>query len=299
MPFRKLFMPYAHAGFYEPERPVGPEHRGQIIFMPGIGATISHAGRILDVVGTFHGHKSKNRGHGEKSEDHFEFLSQGDQKFRMASYALDITLNGLGDGAPFEFASEGGSIEVIRHLRLILGILNPQLKNQVFLAGRSQGGLAAMSYAARYSDILGVVAVNPSSTRTDVIEASLRVGDSGSKGVFTGFETKLHTRAWFAYKYFTSFYGAYDSPSHRSDLETRPPVLVMLSTQDGSYHDQFLPRSVYESQIYGFRDEDPLRRRLELFEYGHDLWVYRNNPVFIPSVQAMAKFFATRLAEPK
>ncbi len=300
MPFRKLFMPYAQTGFYEPERPVFdpnskepkpyPEYRGQIIFMPGIGATISHAGRILDVVGTFHGHRSKNRGSGEKSHDHFEKWAAGDVKWRMASYALDVTLNGLGDGAPLFFATEAGSIEVLRHLHLILKILNPHLKDKVFLAGRSQGGLIGMSYIQKYKDALGVVAVNPSSSRQDVVDASLRVGDAGSPGVFTGFKTSLHPRAWKAYKLFTPHFEAFD---HTADT----PALIMLSSQDSSYHDELLPREVYEEHLRSYVDAQSGRRLLS-FDYGHDLWVYRNNPHFDAVVKEMAQFFVQALAQP-
>jgi len=286
LPFRRLYLPSIKSGLYEPTRPVDPnEHRGILIFLPGIGAKTSHAGRILDITGTFHGHRSKNRGGGEKSADPFEALAEGGKKFRLASYAFDLTMNGMGENMPFVFASEPGVIEVLRHVRLILGILNPKLKN-VFMAGRSQGGLAAIAYATKYSDVKGVVAVNPSSTIPDVVVASLRVHDNGGK-VFE-YKPLLHHRAWGAYQYFT---GSFQTLERKSKVPTR----IYISVLDQSYSDEQMPRSVYLNQMEGFVAGMPQSRSIAHFNYSHDLWVRRDNPHYEAVATDMGEFFAQAL----
>jgi len=65
----------------------------------------------------------------------------------------------MGSDAAFEFASKQGLIAVIRHVHLVLSRLYPD--RPVFIAGRSQGGIASILYAQHYDDLAGAIAVNP------------------------------------------------------------------------------------------------------------------------------------------
>lgn len=298
MPYRKLLLPKIQSGLYEQLSGVDlKKHRGIVIFLPGIGANTSHAGRILDIASTFHNGRESASGEPSSSlsSEEIERLANERResdfgKIPMASYAFDITMNGMGSSMPFIFASEPGAVEMLRHVRLILGILNPKLHDSVFMAGRSQGGLAAIAYAAKYNDVRGVVAVNPSSTWEDVIAASLRVHDAGGK-VFEH-RVQLNHRAWGAYQFFTPYYQALES-------KTQVPILIFISDLDKSYDDDELPRSIYLAQMDGFVADAHQTRGIRHYLYSHDLWVKRNNPYYDSVAGRMGQFFAQTLRSGK
>ncbi|MEB3180923.1 MAG: hypothetical protein VKL59_18105, partial [Nostocaceae cyanobacterium] len=227
LPFKRLYLPMACTGILEPQKLVDETHCAIKILLPGTGTTFSVAETLCDIAGTFHGRKSKNRGQGRKSNQSLitQSLPNG-EKFRVASFPTDLPLNGMGSDAPFEFASELGLITMIRHVHLVLSRLYPQ--RPVFLAGRSQGGVAAILYAQHYEDLAGAIAVNPPHPDPELFQFTVTYLEDKAKvlaDLLHAPGVTLHERSWNAYKTFTP---NFDYPSRQS----LSPILILVSLGD-------------------------------------------------------------------
>lgn len=261
LPFTKLYLPMAYTGILEPLKPVNETHRAIQILLPGAGTTFSVAETLCDVAGTFHGRKSKNRGNGRKSSQSLptQILPNG-ETFRVASFPTDLPLNGLGEDAPFEFASEEGLVTVIRHVHLVLSLLYPN--RPVFIAGRSQGGIAAVLYAQHYGDVAGVIAVNPPHPDPELFQFTIDYLEDKADALAELLHAPgvtLHARSWEAYKTFTP---AFDYPSRPS----LAPTLLLVSLGDPF---NSFPR--YAQMLEACADSDE-NRQVHILDAGHNLW---------------------------
>ena len=201
--------------------------RSRFILLPGTGTTFSVAETLCDIAGTFHGRKSKNRGGGRKSSQSLltQVLPDG-QMFRVASFPTDLPLNGMGSEAPFEFASKAGLMAVLRHVHLVLSHLYPD--RPVFIAGRSQGGIAAILYAQQYDDLAGAIAVNPPHPDPELFQFTIQYLEDKAKELAELLHAPgvtLHERSWDAYKTFTPSFNYPSKPS-------RSPILTLVSLGD-------------------------------------------------------------------
>ena len=156
----------------------------------------------------YHGRKSKNRGGGRKNRESLltELLPQR-ETFRVASFPTDLPLNGMGENVPFEFASEQGLMAVIRHVHLVLSRLYPD--RPVFIAGRSQGGVAAILYAQWYDDFAGAIAVNPPHPDPQLFQFTVQCMEQKADvldELLHAPGVTIHHRNWTAYKTFTPFF---------------------------------------------------------------------------------------------
>ena len=261
LPFTRLYLPIAFTGILMPHKSVDESHRAIQILLPGTGTTFSVAETLCDVAGTFHGRKSKNRGRGRKSNQSLltELLPEG-ETFRIASFPTDIPLNGMGSDAPFEFASENGLMAVIRHIHLVLSRLYP--KRPVFVAGRSQGGIAAILYAQHYDDLAGAIAVNPPYPEQELFQFTVQYLEDKAAvlaDLLHAPGVTLHHRSWEGYKTFTP---SFDYPSRRS----LSSILILVSLGDPF---NLFPQ--YAHALKAFADNDE-KHQLHLLDAGHNLW---------------------------
>lgn len=146
--------------------------------------------------------------------------------FRVASFPVDLPLNGMASNAPFEFASEKGSIAVIRYVHLALKKMYPNLP--VFISGRSTGGAVAISYAQHYDDICGAVAINPPYPDVNLLEYTfVFMEDSASNldEILNSSGIALHPDSWRAFK---EFMPKYLYPTRKS----LSPTMIMISSND-------------------------------------------------------------------
>ncbi|MBP0019969.1 MAG: alpha/beta fold hydrolase [Cyanobacteria bacterium SBLK] len=261
LPFTRLYLPIARTGILVPNKSVDENHRAIQILLPGTGTTFSVAETLCDVGGTFHGRKSKNRGRGRKSNQSLlTELLPDDETFRVASFPVDLPLNGMGSDAPFEFASEEGLMAVTRHVHLVLSRLYPD--RPVFMAGRSQGGITAILYAQHYDDLAGAIAVNPPHPEPELFEFTVRYLEEKAAvlaDLLHAPGVTLHERSWEGYKTFTP---AFNYPSRRS----LSPILILVSLGDPF---NLFPQ--YAHALKAFADNDE-QCQLHLLDAGHNLW---------------------------
>ena len=274
-PFRAELFPMAHTGIYIHHEGVLPEHKAIIILLPGLGTIDSNALSLLDIGGVLHKNKkSRNRGRGS-FKNPLNTINNG-QKVRFAAFPMDLPLNGLGRDAPFAFGSPEAIMQSIRHVHLILSMRHPDLP--VYIAGRSQGGLAAIEYAQRYHDVAGVIAINPSHPSPQIIQESVRIHeDCNILGeIWKGVE--LDAKTWTAYKTFTSQF--------RLERASVAPTLIMLGGADLSY-----PKNNYQHAYRNFvRAHRQQRGMIILNEGEHNLWNLTNVPQLHRVVSLMGEF---------
>lgn len=279
LPFTQLRLPFAYTGILEPMKAVSDIHRAIQILLPGTGTTFSVAETLCDVAGTFHGRKSKNRGNARKSTPvSVEGVMPSDAVFRVASFPVDLPLNGLGSDAPFEFASEAGLMAVIRHVHLVLSRLYPNLP--VFIGGRSQGGITAILYGQHYADVAGVFAVNP--PHPDPVLFQYTVDYLESKAdVLTEFlhapGVSVHQRSWDAYKQFTPAFNYPDRP-------LLCPTLILVSLGDTF---NLFPR--YTEMLQVFADANRYCQ-LDIFDAEHNLWDRRSVDTYAKVISVQTQF---------
>ncbi|MCH2049397.1 MAG: alpha/beta fold hydrolase [Trichodesmium sp. ALOHA_ZT_67] len=261
LPFTKLYLPMAFTGILEPKKLVDKTHRAIQILLPGTGTTFSVAETLCDVAGTFHGRKSKNRGTGRKSNQSLltELLPEG-ETFRVASFPADLPLNGMGSDAPFEFASEHGLMTIIRHVHLVLSRLYPD--RPVFIAGRSQGGIAGIMYAQHYHDLAGAIAVNPPHPDPELFQFTVQYLEEKA-GILADLlhapGVTLHDSSWEAYKTFTPNFNYPSRPS-------LSPILILVSLGDPF---NLFPQYLHKLQEFAENDE---KCKLHILDAGHNLW---------------------------
>ena len=286
LPFTKLYLPMAFTGILEPKKSVNETHRAIQILLPGTGTTFSVAETLCDVAGTFHGRKSKNRGGGRKSNQ--SLLTQllpGGETFRVASFPTDLPLNGMGSEAPFEFASKQGLMVVMRHVHLVLSRLYPE--RPVFMAGRSQGGIAAILYAQHYEDLAGAIAVNPPHPDPELFRFTVQYLE-GKANVLADLlhapGVTLHDRSWEAYKTFTP---SFDYPSKRS----LSPILMLVSLGDPF---NLFPQ--YSHALKAFAENDE-KNQLYLLDAGHNLWDRKSTDTYREVINLQAQFMVENMSK--
>lgn len=279
LPFTKLYLPMAFTGILEPKKSVDQNHRAILILLPGTGTTFSVAETLCDVAGTFHGRKSKNRGGGRKSSQSLlTELLPNDEMFRVASFPTDLPLNGMGADAPFEFASEAGLMTVIRHVHLVLSRLYPN--RPVFMAGRSQGGIAAILYAQNHDDLTGAIAVNPPHPDPELFQFTIQYLEDKAKVLAELLHAPgvtLHERSWEAYKTFTP---SFDYPSRQS----LSPILVLVSLGDPF---NLFPQ--YADALEAFAESDE-KCQLKILDAGHNLWDRKSVDTYREVVRLQIQF---------
>lgn len=272
VPLRVRLFPQAYTGIYQhrnPEMVVSERHQALFIFLPGTGARSSIAKSLFDIALTF-----------QKTKRNLA-LQVNDVNIRAASFPMDLPLNGLAEHAPFFMSSSRGNIAVLRHIVLYLKIKYPG--KPIFIGGRSQGGLVALEYARYYSDVAGVMAMNPSHSDQRVIDFSINtsVNDRGTlyKDEVKSPMTLLHFPSWAAYKAFTNKYTAHQNPS-------QVPVLLLLSRADPSY-----PQPLYLDLYRSFQAEQPDMRQVVEFPVDkHNLWARKDEELYPQVIQEMAGF---------
>lgn len=285
LPFTKLYLPMACTGILEPHKAVDETHRAIQILLPGTGTTFSVAETLCDVAGTFHGRKSKNRGRGRRSNQ--SLLTQllpDDEMFRVASFPTDLPLNGMGSEAPFEFASEPGLVTLIRHVHLVLSKLYPD--RPVFVAGRSQGGVAAILYAQHYDDCAGAIAVNPPHPDPELFQFTVQYLEDKAESLADLLHAPgvtLHDRSWEAYKTFTPHF---DYPS-RSVLS---PILILVSL--GDPFNRF-PEYAEAQSDYAASDE---KCTLHILDAGHNLWDRKSTETYQEVIQLQLQFMRSQMS---
>ena len=286
LPFRKLYLPMAFTGILEPQKAVDETHRAIQILLPGVGTTFSVAQTLCDVAGTFHGRKSKNRGRGRKSNQ--SLLTQllpDNEMFRVASFPTDLPLNGMGSAAPFEFASEQGLVTVLRHVHLVLSRLYPD--RPVFMAGRSQGGIASILYAQHYDDLAGAIAVNPPHPDPELFQFTIDYLESKAEVLAALLHTPgvtLHDNSWNAYKTFTPTFNYPSRPS-------RSPIMILVSLGDPF---NLFPK--YSHKIQEFADGDE-KCQLHILDAGHNLWSRKETETYQTVIQLQARFMLEKMAD--
>ncbi len=285
LPFSKLYFPMAYTGVLEPSKSVTDVHRAIQILLPGTGTTFSVAETLCDVAGTFHGRKSKNRGRRRQSQQPTSsHVLPGDETFRAASFPMDLPLNGMGSEAPEDFFSERGLMAVIRHVHIVLSRIYP--RRPVFVAGRSQGGIAAILYAQRYSDVAGVVAVNPPHPDPELFQFTIdyledKAGVLGELLHAPG--VTLHQASWDAYKTFTP---SFDYPARPS----RAPTLLLVSLGDPF---NLFPR--YAEMLKLFADSGE-NRHLHVFDTGHNVWDRKQVDMYQSVISLQTRFMLAQMS---
>lgn len=284
LPFTKLYLPIAFTGILEPHKLVDQTHRAIQILLPGTGTTFSVAETLCDIAGTFHGRKSKNRGGGRKSNQSLlsELLPDG-EIFRVASFPTDLPLNGMGSDAPFEFASEHGLMTVIRHVHLVLSHLYPN--RPVFIAGRSQGGIAAILYAQHYDDLAGAIAVNPPHPDPELFQFTVQYLEEKAEvlaDLLHAPGVSLHHRSWEAYKTFTPNFNYPSRPS-------LSPILTLVSLGD-----PFNLFPEYAHAQKAFAENDP-KNQLHILDAGHNLWDRKSVETYREVINLQAQFMLKHL----
>jgi pimeloyl-ACP methyl ester carboxylesterase len=258
MPFREVLLPAAKTGMYAPKKQV-PESQVErvILFMPGIGTDISNAKTVLDIAGTFN-------------------------KKGSLSYALDVTLNGMGKAMPFSFGTAEGMDAVAHHAVQVLKALHPG--KPVFVAGRSQGGLVAVEYASRHDDVAGAIGLSPSHPDATIVKESIPWAENHPT-------LKIWPKAWEAYKQFTTAFQAAVAVS-------KVPVMLLLDRGDDAY-----PQPMYYEAWSRWAARQPGLRTLATFANAasaerHNLWLRdaRNNPIYDRVIDTMVEFFKASAA---
>ena len=279
LPFSKLYLPMAFTGILEPNLAVNEKHCAIQILLPGTGTTFSVAETLCDVAGTFHGRKSKNRGSGRRSSQSLlTELLPDDQMFRVASFPTDLPLNGMGANAPFEFASKQGLMAVIRHIHLVLSHLYPD--RPVFIAGRSQGGIAAILYAQYYADLAGAIAVNPPHPDPQLFQFTVQYLEEKAEVLDKLLHTPgvtLHRQSWKAYKTFTPSFDYPNRPLLASTL-----ILVSLG-------DPFNLFPEYAQALKAFADRDN-KNTLHLLDAEHNLWNRKSVDMYRKVIHLQTEF---------
>ncbi len=284
LPFTRLFLPIARIGILVPKKAVDKTHCAIQILLPGTGTTFSVAETLCDVAGTFHGRKSKNRGGGRKSNQSLitQALPDG-QTFRVASFPTDLPLNGMGSDAPFEFASEAGLMAVLRHVHLVLSHLYPE--RPVFIAGRSQGGIAAILYAQHYDDLTGAIAVNPPHPDPELFKFTVQYLEDKAKvlaDLLHAPGVTLHNQSWEAYKTFTP---SFDYPS-RPSLSS---ILTLVSLGDPF---NLFPEYEYAQKEFADKDE---KNHLHILDAGHNLWDRKAEEMYQKVINLQADFMLEQI----
>lgn len=283
LPFSKLRLPMAYTGILEPHKSVTQIHRAIQILLPGAGTTFSVAETLCDVAGTFHGRKSKNRGRGRESRSVLTPVFPSNETFRVASFPTDLPLNGMASDAPFEFASERGLMAVIRHVHLVLLRLYP--RRPVFIAGRSQGGIAAVLYAQHHRDVAGVIAVNPPHPDPELFQFTVDYLEGKASALAELLHAPgvtLHRRSWEAYKTFTP---SFDYPA-RSSLS---PTLVLVSLGDPF---NLFPRYAHMLRAFAVGE----KRQLRIFDAGHNLWDRKKTALYQEVIGHQARFMVSAMS---
>ena len=261
LPFTRLYLPMAFTGLLEPNLSVNTTHRAIQILLPGTGTTFSVAETLCDIAGTFHGRKSKNRGGGRKSRESLltELLPQG-EIFRVASFPTDLPLIGMGESAPFEFASEEGLMAVIRHVHLVLSRLYPD--RPVFIAGRSQGGVAAILYAQWYDDFEGAIALNPPHPDPELFQFTVQYLEEKADvldELLHASGISLHHQSWKAYKTFT--------PSFNYPYRSSQSAILLLVSLGDPFN--LFPQYTHALQAFADREN---KNTLHILDAEHNLW---------------------------
>ncbi|NEN90147.1 MAG: alpha/beta hydrolase [Okeania sp. SIO3H1] len=284
LPFTKLYLPMAFTGILEPNKLVDETHRAIQILLPGTGTTFSVAETLCDVAGTFHGRKSKNRGRGRKSNQSLltELLPDG-ETFRVASFPTDLPLNGMGSEAPFEFASEQGLMIMLRHVHLVLSRLYPD--RPVFIAGRSQGGIAAILYAQHYDDLAGAIAVNPPHPDPELFQFTVQYLEEKAEvlaDLLHAPGVTLHSRSWEAYKTFTP---EFNYPS-RASLS---PILTLVSLGD--------PFNLFPQYAHALKEfaENDQKCKLHILDAGHNLWDRKSEDTYREVISLQTQFILNQM----
>ncbi len=284
LPFTRLYLPMAFTGILIPQKLVDETHRAIQILLPGTGTTFSVAETLCDIAGTFHGRKSKNRGRGRKSNQSLlsELLPEG-ELFRVASFPTDLPLNGMGTEAPFDFASKNGLMTMIRHVHLVLSQLYPH--RPVFVAGRSQGGIAAILYAQHYDDLAGAIAINPPYPEEDLFQFTVKYLEDKA-GVLADLlhapGVTLHHRSWEGYKTFTP---SFDYPSRQS----LSSILILVSLGDPF---NLFPQ--YAQALKAFSDNDE-KHELHLLDAGHNLWDRKSVDTYKEVINLQTQFMLRQM----
>ncbi|MEM9808806.1 MAG: alpha/beta hydrolase [Cyanobacteria bacterium P01_D01_bin.56] len=284
LPFTRLYMPIASIGLLVPKKAVDDTHCAIQILLPGTGTTFSVAETLCDVAGTFHGRKSKNRGGGRKSSQSLITQASPDgQTFRVASFPTDLPLNGMGAEAPFEFASEVGLVTVLRHVHLVLSYLYPN--RPVFIAGRSQGGVAAILYAQHYDDLAGAIAVNPPHPDPELFQFTVEYLESKA-GVLAELlhapGVTLHNQSWEAYKTFTPNFNYPSKPS-------LSPILTLVSLGDPF---NLFPQYAHAQKEFAANDE---KNHLHILDAGHNLWNRKSEETYQKVINLQAQFLLSQI----
>lgn len=284
LPFKKLYLPMACIGILEPNKSVNETHRAILILLPGTGTTFSVAETLCDVAGTFHGRKSKNRGGGRKSNQSLltQLLPKG-ETLRVASFPTDLPLNGMGSDAPFEFASEKGLMAVIRHVHLVLSRLYPE--RPVFVAGRSQGGVAAILYAQYYADLAGAIAVNPPHPDPELFQFTVEYLENKANVLAELLHAPgvtLHQSSWEAYKTFTP---SFDYPSRKFVS----PMLTLVSLGDPF---NLFPQYAHTLKEFAENDE---QHQLHILDAGHNLWDRKSVDIYREVINLQIQFMLNQM----
>lgn len=284
LPFTRLLLPMAYIGVLEPKKAVDQNHRAIQILLPGTGTTFSVAETLCDIAGTFHGRKSKNRGGGRKSSQSLitHTLPDG-QPFRVASFPTDLPLNGMGTEAPFEFANETGLMAVLRHVHLVLSHLYPD--RPVFIAGRSQGGIAAILYAQHYDDLAGAIAVNPPHPDPELFRFTVEYLENKAQVLAELLHAPgatLHERTWEAYKTFTP---SFDYPSRPSLSH----ILTLVSLGDPF---NLFPQYADAQKEFAEHDE---KNQVHILDAGHNLWDRKSAETYQDVINLQAQFMLNQM----
>eukprot|EP00931_Biecheleriopsis_adriatica_P028637 TRINITY_DN17075_c0_g1_i1.p1 TRINITY_DN17075_c0_g1~~TRINITY_DN17075_c0_g1_i1.p1 ORF type:complete len:588 (-),score=66.22 TRINITY_DN17075_c0_g1_i1:6-1769(-) len=271
IPFSRLYLPIARQGVLEPHRQVSEIHVAIQILLPGCGTTFSVAETLVDIAGKFHG-KSSNKRSGDRrngpssaASQLESFLAPSEDTFRVASFPMDLPLNGMGSNAPSVMFSERGLVAVIRHAHLVLSRLYPG--RPVFVGGRSQGGAAAIMYAQHYGDVSGVIAMNPPHPDPELHQYSVDWLESKADVLAEELHApgmSLHEPSWQAYKSYTPLY-------QYPGKKTLAPTMILLSMRDPCNK---FPK--YPEMLGEFASGSD-KREMHTFEANHNLWDRRGS----------------------
>ncbi|NER78221.1 MAG: alpha/beta fold hydrolase, partial [Leptolyngbya sp. SIO1D8] len=212
-------------------------------------------------------------------------LLSGDEKFRIASFPTDLPLNGMGSDAPFEFASKQGLMTVMRHVHLVLSRLYPN--RPVFMAGRSQGGVAAILYAQHYEDLAGAIAINPPHPDPELFRFTVQYLEDKANvlaDLLHAPGVTLHDRSWEAYKTFTP---SFDYPSMRS----LSPILTLVSLGDPF---NLFPQ--YAHALKAFTENDA-KNQLYILDAGHNLWNRKSTDTYREVINLQAQFMVNQISK--
>lgn len=286
VPYKELRLPHAYTGIYVPTgkkgKAVDPAvFDGALIALPGIGFSVSVAKSMMELAGTFNNGTNPS-------------LAVTDtKKLRLISFPMDMPLNGLGENAPYGLGHPDGVMAVLHHARLILGALYPGKK--FFMAGRSQGGLNVLEYAARYTDVERVVALNPSSPEDFIYHECIRnheemaLPENIDAARAKGFDCVFHAKSWTAHHDYTPLYTVLKSPS-------LVPVLIQLGDEDTSY-----PQPYFMDHWKAFAAAQSEMRRALVYHGAHNLWTRvgrdrdKAERLFGQTTRDITQFFAPSL----